>query len=229
MKASEAEARPTPVEPGLLPQRHLPIVQLYVALFLWSSRISSEVFSSKAQAEGAFAFISLARLACCSIWAIADLLLLSRDSVGIRSFRPDWLGKCAFSAIRLCLAAAFAVGVATAVAHDLWSNGKPVPGWIKSACCGAADAHRLRPDQVRQNPRGDYVVQGYRDPIAAKFALPSADGDYWIFYRDNLDGSRSAVFCFFVPMISKCHGLPQLVCGQKICYPRLFLSCGRRR
>jgi hypothetical protein len=63
-----------------------------------------------------------------------------------------------------------------------------------------ADAHRLRPDQVGQNTRGDYVVQGYHDPIAAKFALPSADGDYWIFYRDNLDGSRSAVFCFFVPV-----------------------------
>ena len=61
----------------------------------------------------------------------------------------------------------------------------------------------LRPDQVRQNARGDYVVQGYHDPIAAKFALPSADGDYWIFYRDNLDGSRSAVFCFFVPIVSK--------------------------
>jgi hypothetical protein len=24
--------------------------------------------------------------------------------------------------------------------------------------------------------------------------------NYWIFYRDNLDGSRSAVFCFFVLM-----------------------------
>jgi hypothetical protein len=164
LEALEAEARPTPVEPGLLPQRHLPITRLSVALFLRSSRITSDIFSSKPQA------------------------------------RPDWLGKCAFSAMRLCLAAAFAVGGAPAVAHELWSNGKPVPGWIKSACCGEADAHRLRPDQVRQNARGDYVVQGYHDPIAAKFALPSADGDYWIFYRDNLDGSRSAVFCFFVPI-----------------------------
>ena len=146
MKASEAKVRPTPVEPGLLPQRHLPIIRLF-------------------------------RLYC-----------------------PDWLAKCAFSAIHLCLTAAFVVVIAPAVAHDLWSNGKPVPGWIKSACCGEADAHRLRPDQVRQNARGDYVVQGYHDPIAANFALPSADGDYWIFYRENLDGSRSAVFCFFVPL-----------------------------
>ncbi len=164
LKASEAQARPTPVEPGLLPHRHFLVIRICAALFQRSSRIAPDVFSSKAQSEGAFA--------------------------SLRLFRPDGLR----------LAAAFAVGVAPAVAHDLWSNGKPVPGWIKSACCGEADAHRLRPDQVRQNARGDYVVQGYHDPIAAKFALPSADGDYWIFYRDNLDGSRSAVFCFFVPI-----------------------------
>ena len=106
--------------------------------------------------------------------------------------RPSW-------EIAARLAAAFALGVAPAVAHDLWSNGKPVPAWVKAACCGEADAHRLRPDQVNQNARGDYLVQGYSDPIAARFALPSEDGDYWIFYRDNLD-ERSALFCFFVPM-----------------------------
>jgi hypothetical protein len=102
--------------------------------------------------------------------------------------------------MRLCLAAAFALGVAPALPHDLWANGKPVPGWIKLACCGAADAHLLQPDQVTRNARGDYFVQGYREPIPASFALPSEDGDYWIFYHDNLDGSRSAVFCFFIPM-----------------------------
>ena len=69
-----------------------------------------------------------------------------------------------------------------------------------SARCGAADAHHLRPDQVSFNERGDYVVDGYREPLPAKIALPSLDGEYWIFYRDKLDGSRSAVFCFFVPM-----------------------------
>jgi len=52
----------------------------------------------------------------------------------------------------------------------------------------------------RARRRGDYVVEGYHEPLAAKFALPSQDGEYWIFYRDNLDGSQSAVFCFFVPM-----------------------------
>ncbi|MGO9391448.1 hypothetical protein [Rhodoblastus sp.] len=102
--------------------------------------------------------------------------------------------------MRLCLAAAFLLGAVPAVAHEQWANGKAVPGWIKSACCGVADAHHLRPEQVALNARGDYVVEGYHEPLAAKFALASQDGDYWIFYRDNLDGSQSAVFCFFVPL-----------------------------
>jgi len=71
---------------------------------------------------------------------------------------------------------------------------------VCSACRGATDALRLRPDQVTRSARGDYVVEGYHEPLAAKFALRSEDGEYWIFYRDNLDGSQSAVFCFFVPM-----------------------------
>jgi hypothetical protein len=99
--------------------------------------------------------------------------------------------------LRLCLAAAFVAGVAPALAHDQWANGKAIPDWIKSACCGAADAHHLRPDQVAFNARGEYVID---EPVAARFALPSQDSEYWIFYRDNLDGSQSAVFCFFVPV-----------------------------
>jgi len=104
------------------------------------------------------------------------------------------------SAMRLCLAAVFVLSAAQALAHDQWANGKAVPDWVKSACCGPADAHHLRPDQVALNANGDYLVDGYREPLPAKIALPSQDGEYWIFYRENLDGSRSAVFCFFVPM-----------------------------
>jgi len=54
---------------------------------------TADVFSSKAQADGAFAFISLAMLACYLIWAIADSMLLSRDSVVIRLFRPQLARK----------------------------------------------------------------------------------------------------------------------------------------
>ena len=83
--------------------------------------------------------------------------------------------------MRLCLAAASLLGAAPAVAHDQWANGDPVAGWVKSACCGPADAHHLRPDQVTLNARGDYVVDGYREPLPARIALPSQDGNYWIF------------------------------------------------
>ena len=102
--------------------------------------------------------------------------------------------------MRLCLAAAFVLAAAPAVAHDQWANGKAVPGWIKSACCGVADAHHLRPDQVSLNARGEYVVEGYHAPLDVNFAQPSQDGEYWIFYREFIDGSQSAAFCFFVPM-----------------------------
>jgi len=93
--------------------------------------------------------------------------------------------------------------VAPCYAHDTWSNGDKVPGWIKAACCGPADAHHLRPDQVHD--MGDYYkVDGYNangGKIPHRTALPSQDGDYWIFYRDG-DGlsTQSGVYCFFIPM-----------------------------
>ena len=102
--------------------------------------------------------------------------------------------------MRLCLAAAFLLGAAPAVAHDQWANGKAVPAWIRSACCGSGGRASSPARSGLANARGDYVVEGYHEPLAARFALPSQDGEYWIFYRDNLDGSQSAVFCFFVPM-----------------------------
>jgi hypothetical protein len=74
-----------------------------------------------------------------------------------------------------------------------------VPSWIKVACCGPADAHHLTPDQVHRSDEY-YRVDRYREPIPAKFALPSQDGDYWIFYRQDKDGFQTGVYCFFVPM-----------------------------
>ena len=100
--------------------------------------------------------------------------------------------------------------VLSATSHDEWANGQPVPAWIKAACCGPADAHRLRPDQVHD--MGEYYqVDGYSKQIA-KFMLvdghrvpaynviPSQDGSYWLFYRDQITGGQSDPFCFFVPM-----------------------------
>ena len=50
---------------------------------------TADVLSSKAQADGSFAFISLVMLACYLIWSVADLMLLTLDNVLIRLLRPD--------------------------------------------------------------------------------------------------------------------------------------------
>jgi hypothetical protein len=86
-------------------------------------------------------------------------------------------------------------------AHDQWSNGEPVPRWVKAACCGPEDAHHLQSTQVQQGPDG-WRVDGYRQLIPNGRELPSLDGTYWIFYRNLSDGSQSKVYCFFVPIPS---------------------------
>ena len=98
---------------------------------------------------------------------------------------------------------AFAIALAlfrTAHAHDRWYNGEPVPAWVKTVCCGPNDVHHLRPEQVGRNAAGDYEVDIYPFPIPARMALPSQDGEYWLFfYKDyGLDGM---VRCFFVPAL----------------------------
>jgi hypothetical protein len=46
-----------------------------------------------------------------------------------------------------------------------------------------------------------YEVDGYTRKIPVQQALPSQDGDYWIFYRDDTGGTtQSGIYCFFVPM-----------------------------
>lgn len=86
--------------------------------------------------------------------------------------------------------------VGPAAPHDQWANGEPVPAWVKKACCGPEDVHHLRPEQVHQMSDG-YHVDGYHAVIPYTTALPSPDGDFWIFYRNFQDGSQSNVYCFF--------------------------------
>ena len=94
-------------------------------------------------------------------------------------------------------------------AHDVWANGQPVPSWVKESCCGPSDAHHLTQEQVHGPTKGAngvlyYTVDGYPDPVAASSALPSQDGDYWIFYTTGVDmsGKRywGQVYCFFIPV-----------------------------
>jgi hypothetical protein len=100
----------------------------------------------------------------------------------------------------IALAAGLPIFLTDAHAHDRWDNGEPVPAWVKTECCGPKDAHRLRPDQLRRNSAGDYVVDVYPEPIPARRALPSQDGDYWVFFYNDY-GVYGIVRCFFVPTL----------------------------
>ena len=83
-------------------------------------------------------------------------------------------------------------------AHDEWANGDPIPGWVKSQCCGPSDAHHLTAEQVHVTPEG-YRLDGYSRVIKEDRLLPSPDGSWWVFYRNFDDGSQSTVYCFFGP------------------------------
>jgi hypothetical protein len=85
-------------------------------------------------------------------------------------------------------------------AHEHWKNGEQVPAWVKTACCGPNDVHHLRPEQIRRNAAGDYVVDIYPWPIPARLALPSQDGDYWLFFYEDF-GVYGRIRCFFAPAL----------------------------
>ena len=85
-----------------------------------------------------------------------------------------------------------------ALAHDQWSNGDPVPAWVKAQCCGPSDAHHLSDEQVHVTPAG-YKLDGYSRIITEDKLLPSPDGSWWVFYRNYDDGTQSTVYCFFGP------------------------------
>lgn len=84
------------------------------------------------------------------------------------------------------------------LAHDTWSDGTPVPDWVRKACCGPQDVHHLRADQVHAESAG-YRIDGYAGVVPYDRAEPSPDGTYWIFYRQFKDGQQSGVYCFFAP------------------------------
>ena len=75
-----------------------------------------------------------------------------------------------------------AFSLADVHAHEHWNNGEQVPAWVKTACCGPNDVHHLRPEQIRRNAAGDYAADIYPWPIPAHMALPSQDGEYWLFF-----------------------------------------------
>lgn len=74
----------------------------------------------------------------------------------------------------------------------------PVPPWTKSACCGPADVHRVNPSAVHIQADG-YRIDGLANVLPFSKALPSADGFYWIFFKES-DGPNAHVYCFYAPL-----------------------------
>lgn len=123
------------------------------------------------------------------------------------------------SALFLCVSLSSSQGGA----HDYW-DGKncgpgrqnpsecKVPDWVKQSCCGPSDAHHLTIDMVHgpyEHGTGPepssavsyYMVDGYPHSIPEAKAIPSQDGEYWVFYKDSMYSGvgPGSVYCFFVP------------------------------
>ena len=93
---------------------------------------------------------------------------------------------------------AIASNLAPTCAHDRWDNGTRVPPWVRQSCCGVADIHHLRADQVHA-VQGGYRVDGYGQVISQDRLQPAPDGEWWVFYADYPNGTQSTVYCFFGP------------------------------
>lgn len=81
-----------------------------------------------------------------------------------------------------------------AVAHDRWADGSEVPKWIKSACCGQADAHVLGPDEYWIDAHG-FHVSGIDKSVPLDKVLPSQDGKVWAFYTTR--SANAVIHCVF--------------------------------
>lgn len=93
--------------------------------------------------------------------------------------------------------------------HDQWSDATPVETATKKACCGEAEAHHLRPEQVHAVP-GGWLIDGYHGPavvggypVPYDKVLPSPDGQIWVFWSDiwqnGVAVNSSPIRCVFMP------------------------------
>ena len=97
----------------------------------------------------------------------------------------------------LILAAAMACA-SPAMAHDFWSNGEEVPAWVKSVCCGKADAHHLKPSAVHIMTDGVHI-DGLDVVIPISRILPSMDGQPWAFWNSSAEPTP-LIYCIFLPL-----------------------------
>ena len=104
-----------------------------------------------------------------------------------------------------------AMTIESASAHDKGCDGNPVPGRIKLDCCGEADEHRLKPEQISRGPNNEYIVSfvSYTFVIPSDKALPSNDPCSHIFFENvwAIAGGNvmrfpgtPGVYCFLTPL-----------------------------
>ena len=109
------------------------------------------------------------------------------------------------------LVAFTAMTIQNANAHDKGCDGNPVPARIKLDCCGKADEHQLKPEQVSRGLNGEYIVSfaRYTFVIPADNALPSSDHCSHIFFENTwmTDGGNQMrvswtpnIYCFLTPL-----------------------------
>ena len=72
------------------------------------------------------------------------------------------------------LVAFTAMAIEGASAHDKDCDGNPVLSRIKVDCCGEAEEHQLKPEQIRRGPNDEYIVsfESYTFVIPANKADP---------------------------------------------------------
>ena len=141
--------------------------------------------------------------------------MLHEDQGPIRYSFSNCYGRaliCCSWAWAVVAVLAFAMTMEGASAHDKGCDGSSVPAGIKLGCCGKADEHQLKPEQIRRGPNNEYIVnfQGYTFVIPADKALPSNDHCSHIFFFENvwmmygINQSRSPgtpnVYCFLTPL-----------------------------
>jgi hypothetical protein len=105
-----------------------------------------------------------------------------------------------------------AMATESASAHDKACDGNPLPGRIKLDCCGEAEEHRLKPEQISRGPNDEYIVsfEGYTFVIPVDKALPSSDPCSHIFFPNmwmvtddgnQLRDPRTPIIrCFLTPL-----------------------------
>lgn len=84
-----------------------------------------------------------------------------------------------------------------ALAHDYWTNGDPVPPWVKAQCCGPQDVHHIPISAISIRADG-YHIEGLKTVVPFSRALPSPDGTYWGFWNP-VGEPEPVIFCFFAP------------------------------